>query len=40
MKELDEYEIAMQYGVYIERDIYNKLLEWKKEDAREQSVYF
>ena len=40
MKELDEYEIALQYGVYIERDVYGKLLEWKKEDAREHKCLF
>ena len=38
--ELDEYEIAMQYGVYIEREIYSKLVKWKNEDAREHKSLF
>ena len=37
---LDEYEIALKYGFYIERDIYAKLLKWKKEDAREHKCLF
>ena len=40
MEELDEYEIALQYGNYIERDVYSKLLKWKKEDAREHKCLF
>lgn len=40
MKELDEYELAVQYGVYIERDIYRQLLKWKQEDAREHKCLF
>lgn len=39
-KKLDEYEIAIQYGHYIEREVYSKLLEWKKEDAREHKCLF
>ena len=33
MENLDEYEIALQYGDYIEHDVYLKLLKWKKEKA-------
>ncbi len=40
MENLDEYEIALQYGDYIERDVYLKLLKWKKEDAREHKCLF
>lgn len=40
MNELDEYEIALQYGHYVERDVYPKLLEWKKEDARNHKCLF
>ena len=40
MRELDEYEIAIKYGNYIERDVYTKLLEWKKESAREHKCLF
>lgn len=40
MRELDEYEIALQYGTYIERDIYSKLVDWKNEDAREHKSLF
>ena len=40
MKELDEYEIALEYGYYVERDVYSKLLKWKKEDAREHKCLF
>lgn len=40
MRELDEYEIAIQYGNYIERDVYQKMLERKKEYAREHKCLF
>ena len=40
MKEFDEYELALQYGEYIERDAYDKLLKWKAEDAREHKCLF
>ena len=40
MKAFDEYEIAMQYGYYVERDAYQKLLQWKKEYAREHKCLF
>ena len=40
MKVLDEYEIALQYGTYIERDVYSKLLKWKEEDARDHKCLF
>ena len=40
MRELDEYEIAIKYGNYIERDAYAKLLRWKKESAREHKCLF
>ena len=37
---LDEYELALKYGHYIEREVYSKLLKWKKEDAREHKCLF
>lgn len=37
---MDEYEIALEYGHYIKRDVYAKLLKWKKEDARERKCLF
>lgn len=40
MRELDEYELALQYGEYIERDVYQKLLKWKAEDARQHKCLF
>lgn len=41
MKEqLDEYEIALQYGYYVEREKYAELLRWKKEYAREHKCLF
>ena len=40
MDELDEYEIALQYGEYIERDVYLSMLKWKEEDAREHKCLF
>lgn len=40
MERKDEYEIALEYGHYIERDVYSKLLKWKKEDARDHKCLF
>ena len=40
MKKLDEYENALKYGHYIERDTYSKLLKWKQEDARQHKALF
>ena len=40
MNDRDEYELALDYGVYIERDVYSKLLKWKKEDARNHKCLF
>lgn len=40
MRELDEYELALQYGSYVERDAYDKLLKWKAEDARDHKCLF
>ena len=40
MKTLDEYEIAVKYGYYIERDVYDQLLDWKNNDAREHKCLF
>lgn len=37
---MDEYEIALEYGHYIKRDVYAKLLKWKEEDARERKCLF
>lgn len=37
---LDEYETALKYGHYIEREVYSRLLQWKKEDAREHKCLF
>lgn len=39
-KELDEYEIAMQSGCYLQRDVYEKLSRWKKERARNHVACF
>lgn len=40
MSRLDEYEIAVAYGHYVQRDIYAKLKEWKDNDAREHKCLF
>ncbi len=40
MNELDEYELALKYGHYVERDVYIKLVEWKNEDARNHKCLF
>lgn len=40
MKELDDYEIALEFGHYIERDAYAKLLAWKNEGARNRKCLF
>ena len=40
MEQLDEYEIAVKYGHYIERDAYADLLKWKNEDAPEHKCLF
>ena len=40
MRQPDEYELALQYGKYVERDIYGQLLKWKAEDAREHKCLF
>ena len=39
-KKLDEYELAIQYGYYIEREVYLKLLDWKRDDARNHKCLF
>lgn len=36
----DEYEIAVENGAYIERDIYSKLLDWKNNKARNHNALF
>ena len=40
MAELDEYELALEYGCYVEREAYQKLLKWKKNDARNHKCLF
>ena len=40
MIEKDEYEIAIENGIYIERNAYSKLLEWKKSNARNHNGLF
>lgn len=40
MREKDEYEIALEYGYYVERDAYQKLKQWKDEEAREHKCLF
>ena len=39
-EQFDEYELALQYGFYVEREVYAKLLKWKNEDAREHKCLF
>ena len=40
MAELDEYELALEYGCYVEREAYQKLLKWKNNDARNHKCLF
>lgn len=40
METFDEYELALQYGEYIHRDVYAKLLKWKEEDAGNHKCLF
>ena len=40
MKELDAYEELIEKGEYIERDVYQKLVEWKIESARNHISLF
>lgn len=40
MSGLDEYEIAIEYGHYVSRDVYAKLKQWKDHDAREHKCLF
>ena len=37
---LDEYELAKESGCYLQRDIYSRLLYWKKERARDHVTCF
>ena len=39
-EQLDEYELAIKYGFYVEREAYSKLLKWKNEEAREHKCLF
>ena len=39
-KELDDYELAVKSGCYLERDCYAELLRWKKERARDHVACF
>lgn len=36
----DEYELALENGIYLKRDCYNKLLEWKNNRARKHVACF
>ncbi len=38
--ELDEYELALESGFYLERDCYSKLLSWKANRARKHVACF
>ncbi|MBO6286401.1 MAG: ATP-binding protein [Bacilli bacterium] len=40
MEELDEYEIALAYGHYVLRDVYDRLKKWKQTEAREKKCLF
>ena len=40
MKVKDEYELALENGSYIERDAYDKLLNWKRNKARKHNGLF
>ena len=39
-RELDDYELALQSGCYLNRDSYTKLLSWKQERARNHVACF
>lgn len=39
-RELDEYEIAMQSGCYLQRETYARLVRWKSERARNRVACF
>lgn len=39
-KELDEYELALESGLYLKRDCYLKLLNWKNNRARKNVACF
>ena len=38
--DLDEYELALESGFYLERDCYSKLLSWKMSRARKHVACF
>ena len=40
MNKLDDYELAVASGLYLEREAYAELLAWKKERARDHVAYF
>lgn len=40
MKELDDYELAVASGLYLEREAYAALLDWKKKRARDHVACF